>query len=822
LPQYYPVNIMADIALGQSITGSFTSASLKDRDGNYYAEYNLTGLDSFRQLTIEGGPKTGNNRIAIDLINSVTGAIIDENSTQLGMPTTAILNTTYPGINYKVRISGVNLEDYVLSTIDGGKATTILSSSGYIVNNGRRSATVGTVGASGAYFPLAGGRLLSDLALAPNGKFYGVSRALNDPGSQLNVIDPSLDRNDQIFLPSANSIKDASGNAVAGTIESLEFTPDRKLYAISGDETGDKLYSIDPTTAVATLIGSLPTGFQSSSDLVYDAANSQFFATSRSTDPNSDALWSIPIADPTKAKNIGQLGLFAVGGLSFEGGQLTGYTPNRQVSIDPTTGAATVVRSITGLFGGESITGATTLPAATPNPTPTNSAPTGIVFSNAVTTLASNTSTANRIKVADLAITDDGLGTNNLTLTGTDANSFELAGNALFLKAGVDITSSTKTSFSTIVNVDDPTVGATPDATKSFTLTAIPTPPPVTPLIPGISITADNLFVTDSTFRGLRIAPVSQKSTSKINEIGAFVVDDATGKIGGIAPGAPGYLQAAASRIKPIFSALNGSFFSTTPREVALDPNQIYEFFEVQDGSINEVQQQIAAGKIPTNVLLAQPDASGKSLFKLTPNSTNDGYRVSVNNDELVLNVTKLAGATPNVPIGAKSQGLAQGRTIDLTDYAGKTLKADIVSKSDAAYNNNIGFYAVEDAIGTIKTAAGTFKPGDANYAIEAIKSAVLSATKTDSKSNQDLVGGKIYAPVLVAQGTLADFISKNPTNGGDGNAIHAYFNYLGANPDKVDHFRLLGDNTFGVEDLYGGGDRDFNDLVININVKDV
>jgi Domain of unknown function (DUF4114) len=369
--------------------------------------------------------------------------------------------------------------------------------------------------------------------------------------------------------------------------------------------------------------------------------------------------------------------------------------------------------------------------------------------------------------------------------------------------------------------VPTPTPTPTPTPVPTPTPTPVPTPTPAVP-IPGLNITADNLFITDSTFRGFRITPVSQKSTSKVNEIGAFVVDDATGKIGGIAPGAAGYLQAAASRIKPIFAALNGSFFSTTPREIALDPSKIYEFFEVQDGSVNDVQQQIAAGKIPTNVRLAQPDASGNSLFKVTTNATNDGYKVSANNDELVLNITKLAGATPNVPIGAKSQGLAQGRVIDLTDYSGKTLKADVVTKSDAAYNNNIGFYAVEDAIGTIKTAAGTFKPGDANYAIEAIKSAVLSANKTDSKSNQDLVGGKIYAPVLVAQGTLADFISKNPTNGGDGNAIHAHFNYLGTNPDKVDHFRLLGDNTFGVEDLYGGGDRDFNDLVINVNVRNV
>jgi hypothetical protein len=240
--QQYPVKIMADIGLGQSITGSFTSTSPKDKDGNYYAEYILTGLDSFRQLTVNGGPKTGSNPLVIDLINSATGAIIDENPNEIGSPAAAILNTTYPGISYKVRISGASLEDYLLSTIDGGKATAILSSSAY-GSNGRRAGNVGTVGASGAYFPLAGGRLLMDLALAPNGKFYGVSTTSVDGTSanQLSIIDPSLDRNDQIFLPTANLIKDTSGNVVAGTMSSLESTPDNKLYAISDDEAGDKL-----------------------------------------------------------------------------------------------------------------------------------------------------------------------------------------------------------------------------------------------------------------------------------------------------------------------------------------------------------------------------------------------------------------------------------------------------------------------------------------------------------------------------------------------------------------------------------------------------
>jgi hypothetical protein len=349
--------------------------------------------------------------------------------------------------------------------------------------------------------------------------------------------------------------------------------------------------------------------------------------------------------------------------------------------------------------------------------------------------------------------------------------------------------------------------------------TESPTPPPSTPIL-GISL-AKNLFTTDDTVNGVGIKAISQKAGSKVNEIGVFAVDDVTGKIGNLAPGSTGYLQAVLDSARPIFSSLNGDFFNPTKLEIGLESNKTYEFFQVQDGSIADLQQQIASGKTPTNVLFSLADDSGNSPFAVTNNPNNDGYKVSLNNDELVLNVVKLDAGIPNIPIGSKSQGLAQGRAIDLTDFAGETLKVDITTKSDAAYNNNIGFYAVEDAIGTILLANGTMlKPTDTNYAVEAVKSAILQAGKNDRQVDLDLAGGKNYAPVLIAQGSFNDFVTKNPTNGGDGSLIHAYFNYVGANTDRVDHFRLLGNNTFGAEDLYGGGDRDFNDLVVTATFK--
>jgi Putative Ig domain/Domain of unknown function (DUF4114) len=197
--------------------------------------------------------------------------------------------------------------------------------------------------------------------------------------------------------------------------------------------------------------------------------------------------------------------------------------------------------------------------------------------------------------------------------------------------------------------------------------------------------------------------------------------------------------------------------------------------------------------------------------------------------DKAGLSVTSNFGLNFNtgvVPPTISPQAAPEGQTIDLTNYSGKTLRADIITTGSAAYNNNIGFYLVEDSIGSVKLPDGSLlKPSDAGYAAAAIRNALtnsLQAGKIDSKTDLEIMSGRIYAPVVVAQGSLTDFITKNPGNGGGANDIHAYFNYIGANSDKVDHFRLNGTNTFGVEDLYGGGDKDFNDLVVTMNVKTV
>ena len=109
--------------------------------------------------------------------------------------------------------------------------------------------------------------------------------------------------------------------------------------------------------------------------------------------------------------------------------------------------------------------------------------PTGVALNNAVTSIPENTSTAAPVKVADIVVTDDGLGTNNLTVSGTDASFFQIIGTGLYLKAGTPLNSTTKPSYSVTVNVDDPTVGSTPDASTNFTLTVTASTGGTPPLI---------------------------------------------------------------------------------------------------------------------------------------------------------------------------------------------------------------------------------------------------------------------------------------------------------------------------------------------------
>jgi Ca2+-binding RTX toxin-like protein len=124
----------------------------------------------------------------------------------------------------------------------------------------------------------------------------------------------------------------------------------------------------------------------------------------------------------------------------------------------------------------------TTAKMITVSLTDINEAPTAVALTNATASILENTPTATHIKVADINVTDDALGSNVLALTGADAAFFEIVGSALYLKAGTVLDFESKTSYAVAVTVDDPTVGATPDATSTIYALNVSN-------VPGVTIT---------------------------------------------------------------------------------------------------------------------------------------------------------------------------------------------------------------------------------------------------------------------------------------------------------------------------------------------
>ena len=101
--------------------------------------------------------------------------------------------------------------------------------------------------------------------------------------------------------------------------------------------------------------------------------------------------------------------------------------------------------------------------------------------------------------------------------------------------------------------------------------------------------------------------------------------------------------------------------------------------------------------------------------------------------------------------------------------------------------------------------------------------------TTVDEFGNVVLAGSNLYAPFVIANGGALGFdgfvtAEEAETDGVFNDAADviddqvAYFSFIGANPDGVEHLQALGNNVFGFEDLPGGGDMDFNDAVFSFN----
>jgi Domain of unknown function (DUF4114)/Beta-propeller repeat len=311
---------------------------------------------------------------------------------------------------------------------------------------------------------------------------------------------------------------------------------------------------------------------------------------------------------------------------------------------------------------------------------------------------------------------------------------------------------------------------------------------------------------------------LKSSSPSVVNEIGLFTVDDDQGTINGIAPNDSNYTQAVLAHSRSIFSTLGKSpngFDTNLTRTLDLDGGIRFRLLLVQNGTLDGLRN----GTVPLPQLLLSSLTSlqvsdlGNSNFDLRfEDSPGSGQF----NDAVV---QMQLGTQTDQLIGTALQDQQEGELLDLRGLT-DTQTATFTVNREAAYNNFVGFFRVADAKGGIDTngdGIGDLLPGQTGYAEAALKNRVGGINLSVGNQGKatftgQFEAGSVFAPFLIVNGTPDQLLDSNPNNNP---AI--YFPYLGANSDKVDHMRMLGNNVFGFEDLPNGGDKDFNDIIVSV-----
>ena len=104
------------------------------------------------------------------------------------------------------------------------------------------------------------------------------------------------------------------------------------------------------------------------------------------------------------------------------------------------------------------------------NPENVNQPPTSVTLLAHHTNVPETASTTSRLAVGSFMVADDDKGTNTVTITGTDADSFEIDGNIIYLKQNTVLDYEEKTNFELSINAFDATLSQYPIVTTSFTL----------------------------------------------------------------------------------------------------------------------------------------------------------------------------------------------------------------------------------------------------------------------------------------------------------------------------------------------------------------
>lgn len=167
------------------------------------------------------------------------------------------------------------------------------------------------------------------------------------------------------------------------------------------------------------------------------------------------------------------------------------------------------------------------------------------------------------------------------------------------------------------------------------------------------------------------------------------------------------------------------------------------------------------------------------------------------------------------------TSAIADPAAIDLIDTrtlpSGESFAVSGSYSREAGFNSDMGFYRLVDATGAVRDplTGNLLTPGQGGYVEAALDDSnrldtTLSAENFQTKSFAfEIPGGELYAP----------FLQVNSEGSADFDRV--YFPFAAANSDGLNHAARFGPNVIGFEDLEGGGDRDFDDIILRFSIRE-
>jgi hypothetical protein len=322
---------------------------------------------------------------------------------------------------------------------------------------------------------------------------------------------------------------------------------------------------------------------------------------------------------------------------------------------------------------------------------------------------------------------------------------------------------------------------------------------------------------------------LSLAKSAYVNEIAAINLTPLGGKLDlTTVAGIKAFLDNAKVAFSNIANSPNGFVQNdVTKTNFGFGTSDSVEFAVIKNSTIDTWRAQLA--KLPTTA-----DAATLQKFitdfnegiLLSTNTTKtkidtetDRYSIKFEDGSGDLNdyqdiVINTQATTATTTPGAVENVLVE--IVDLKEFTAAEINASFSIYREAAYNNHVGFYKIDNVDGSING----IKPGDAGYTQAAINNLLMGkdgktidlsvANQQVGKLDTTIVDKSLIAPIIAVDTTF-EALKANPTTG------KAYFSYLGANSGGEDRIRFLGDMTWGFEDLT---DMDYNDVIVKADFK--